>query len=51
MSTATIRVIRVHHYGRPEQLKLEQHPRPEPRAGEVLVRASQSDGWEALSPE
>ncbi len=38
MSTATIRVIRVHHSGGSEQLKLEQQLRPEPRAGEVLVR-------------
>lgn len=35
---ATIQAIRVHQYGGPEQLRLEQVPRPEPQAGEVLVR-------------
>ena len=38
MSTQTMRVIHVHRYGGPEQLKLEQQPRPEPQAGEVLLR-------------
>src|SRR6266568_249603 len=38
MSTQTIQAILVHNYGGPEQLKLEQVPRPEPQAGEVLVR-------------
>ncbi len=38
MSTQTMRVIQVHRYGGPEQLKLEQKPRPEPQAGEVLLR-------------
>jgi NADPH:quinone reductase-like Zn-dependent oxidoreductase len=38
MSTSLIQAIRVHHYGGPEQLKLEQIARPEPQAGEVLVR-------------
>jgi NADPH:quinone reductase-like Zn-dependent oxidoreductase len=33
-----IQAIRVHQLGGPEQLKLEQIPCPEPRAGEVLVR-------------
>jgi NADPH:quinone reductase-like Zn-dependent oxidoreductase len=31
-------VIRVHQYGGPEQLQLEHIPRPEPQAGEVLLR-------------
>jgi NADPH:quinone reductase-like Zn-dependent oxidoreductase len=38
MSTPTIQAIHVHHYGGPEQLKLEQIVRPEPQADEVLVR-------------
>lgn len=38
MSTSPIQAIRVHHYGGPEQLKLEQIARPEPQADEVLVR-------------
>ncbi len=38
MATQTMRVIHVHHYGGPEQLKLGQKPRPRPQAGEVLLR-------------
>ena len=38
MSTQTMQAILVHNYGGPEQLKLEQVQRPEPQAGEVLVR-------------
>lgn len=38
MAGHTMRAIRVHHYGGPEQLELEQVPRPEPRDGEVLIR-------------
>ena len=38
MSQPTMRAIRVHQYGGPEQLKLEQVPRPEPAPGEVLIR-------------
>lgn len=38
MSAQTMQAIRVHNYGGPEQLKLEQVPRPEPQAGEVLIR-------------
>jgi NADPH:quinone reductase-like Zn-dependent oxidoreductase len=38
MSDTTMRAIRVHAYGGPEQLKLEQAPRPTPKAGELLVR-------------
>ncbi len=34
----TMRVIHVYSYGGPEQLKLEQKPRPEPSSGEVLLR-------------
>jgi NADPH:quinone reductase-like Zn-dependent oxidoreductase len=39
MATQTMRAIQVHSYGGPEQLKLEEKPRPEPSSGEVLVRA------------
>jgi NADPH:quinone reductase-like Zn-dependent oxidoreductase len=38
MIKQTMQAICVHQYGGPEQLKLEQIPRPEPRAGEVLIR-------------
>ena len=38
MATQTMWVIHVYSYGGPEQFKLEQKPRPEPQAGEVLLR-------------
>ncbi|HEV8190262.1 MAG TPA: NADP-dependent oxidoreductase [Ktedonobacterales bacterium] len=38
MADSTMQAIRVHRYGGPEQLVLEQVARPEPQAGEVLVR-------------
>lgn len=38
MSTQIMRAVQVHRYGGPEQLKLEEKPRPQPQAGEVLVR-------------
>src|SRR5437764_14749162 len=38
MSTQTMRAVQVHHYGGPEQLKLEEKSRPERQTGEVLVR-------------
>ena len=38
MARQTMQAIRVHQYGGPDQLKLEQVPRPEPQAGEVLIR-------------
>ena len=38
MSTQTTQVIQFHDYGDATQLKLEQRQRPEPQAGEVLVR-------------
>lgn len=38
MSKRTIQAIRVHQFGGPEELKLEQIPCPEPQSGEVLVR-------------
>jgi len=38
MSTNSMQAIRIHAYGGVDQLKLENAPRPEPKAGEVLVR-------------
>jgi NADPH:quinone reductase-like Zn-dependent oxidoreductase len=38
MTKQTMQAIRVHQYGGPEQLKLEEVPRPEPQAGEALIR-------------
>lgn len=35
---ATMKAVRVHEYGGPEVLRYEDAPRPEPAAGEVLVR-------------
>jgi NADPH:quinone reductase-like Zn-dependent oxidoreductase len=35
---ATMKAVRVHEFGGPEVLKYEDAPRPEPAAGEVLVR-------------
>jgi len=34
----TMKAVRMHEYGGPEVLKYEDAPRPEPAAGEVLVR-------------
>ena len=36
--TSKMKAIRIHNYGGPEVLKYEEAPRPEPQAGEVLVR-------------
>ena len=38
MVNNTMQAIRVHNYGGPEVLQLEQAPIPEPQAGQVLVR-------------
>jgi len=38
MSTQTIQAVRVHQYGESDELKLERIQRPEPQAGEVLIR-------------
>lgn len=38
MTPQSMRAICIHQYGGPEQLKLEEMTRPEPQAGEVLVR-------------
>jgi NADPH:quinone reductase-like Zn-dependent oxidoreductase len=35
---ATMKAIRIHEYGGPEVLKYEDAPRPQPAAGEVLIR-------------
>lgn len=37
MTTPFMRAMQIHNYGGPEQLKLEEAPRPVPREGEVLV--------------
>jgi NADPH:quinone reductase-like Zn-dependent oxidoreductase len=37
MADHTMQAIQVHQYGTPRQLKLEEIPRPEPQADEVLV--------------
>jgi NADPH:quinone reductase-like Zn-dependent oxidoreductase len=34
----TMKAIRIHNYGGPEVLQYEDAPRPQPKAGEVLVR-------------
>lgn len=38
MPTDTMRAVRFHRYGGPEQLSLERIPCPQPQAGEVLIR-------------
>jgi NADPH:quinone reductase-like Zn-dependent oxidoreductase len=38
MASKTMQAIRVHQYGGLDELKLESAPRPEPKAGEVLVK-------------
>ncbi len=38
MVSSTMRAIRVHRFGGPEELVLEEVARPDPQAGEVLVR-------------
>ena len=38
MSSNSMQVIRLYEYGAADQLKLEVAPRPEPKAGEVLVQ-------------
>jgi NADPH:quinone reductase-like Zn-dependent oxidoreductase len=34
----SMKAVRIHQYGGPEQLRLEDVPRPRPNAGEVLIR-------------
>lgn len=38
MSSKTMKAARMHDYGAADQLKVEEAPQPEPKAGEVLVR-------------
>ncbi len=38
MARPMIQAVRIHQYGGPEQLQLELIPRPEPQAGELLIR-------------
>jgi NADPH:quinone reductase-like Zn-dependent oxidoreductase len=38
LATQTMRAVRIYDYGGPEQLKLERIERPQPQAGEVLLR-------------
>ncbi len=38
MATNTMQAIQAQDYGEPDVLKLEQAPRPEPKANEVLIR-------------
>ena len=33
-----MKAIRLHEFGGPEVLRMDEVPRPEPKAGEVLVR-------------
>ncbi len=35
---ATMKAVRIHEYGGPEVLKYEEAPKPQPSAGEVLIR-------------
>ena len=37
-TSQTMKAIRIHNYGGPEVLQYEDAPRPEPQAGEVLIR-------------
>src|SRR3984893_238524 len=37
-TSQTMKAIRIHNYGGPEVLHYEDAPRPEPQAGEVLIR-------------
>src|SRR6266581_455409 len=37
-TSQTMKAIRIHNYGGPEVLHYEDAPRPQPQAGEVLVR-------------
>src|SRR2546430_8361895 len=37
-TSQTMKAVRIHNYGGPEVLHYEDAPRPQPQAGEVLVR-------------
>lgn len=57
----TMKAVRLHGFGGPDVLRYEDAPRPEPKAGEVLVRVRAAslnppdwylrDGYRALPPE
>ena len=61
MSTKTMKAVRLHEFGGPDVLRYEDTPRPEPAAGEVLVRVHAAslnppdlylrDGYRAMPPE
>ncbi len=61
MSIETMKAVRIHAFGGPEVLLYEEAPKPEPKAGEVLVRVHAvgvnppdwylRDGYRALPPE
>jgi NADPH:quinone reductase-like Zn-dependent oxidoreductase len=38
MSAPSMQAVQIHRYGGPEELKLEERPRPAPQAGEALVQ-------------
>jgi NADPH:quinone reductase-like Zn-dependent oxidoreductase len=38
INAQTMKAVRIHKYGGPEVLKYEDAPRPQPQAGEVLIR-------------
>src|SRR5262245_45887513 len=39
-SPPTMKAVRIHEFGKPEVLKYEDAPRPEPKANELLIRVS-----------
>jgi len=39
----TMKAIQIHNYGGPEVLHYEDAPRPQPQAGEVLVRVTRPE--------
>src|SRR3546814_143111 len=61
MSTIMMKAIRLHEFGGPDVLRFEDAPRPELKAGEVLIRVRAAginppdwylrDGMKALPPE
>ncbi|MCZ9588232.1 alcohol dehydrogenase catalytic domain-containing protein [Klebsiella pneumoniae] len=59
--TQIMKAVRLHEFGGPAVLRYEDTPRPEPKAGEVLVRVHAAginppdlylrDGYRTLPPE
>jgi hypothetical protein len=41
---ATMKAVRIHAFGGPEELRYEDAPRPVPKSGEVLIRIHASRG-------